>query len=92
MKTLKVGPHTYRVERVPGLLRDTDDYGRCLNENLRIELDAEMMPTHALQTLLHETIHAIEHLHGLAVDEKTVDRLASGLATVAVDNRWRIPI
>ena len=85
---LKIGPHTYEVNEVEGLLRNHGEYGQWLGEALEINLDAGLLPTQRLRVLLHEIIRAIESNTGLDLGERTVDRLAVSLAGVIIDNDW----
>lgn len=61
-------------------------FGLCEPDKLRITVDARAPRQHVQDTLLHETMHAIEAHFGLQVPERTIEKLATGVLTVLQEN------
>lgn len=88
---VKIGPYTYRVERVPGL-RDDEDRNLPLHGDVDtakklIRLDADDPPEQQFTTLIHECIHALDcDFLKLGLSEKQVKRLGVGLGALLLES------
>lgn len=93
---IKVGPHRIDVRPLPrGGSSDQGVYGHYLPTSAAIEVSADMAPTRQAEILLHEVLHAVWDVQGIApkVDEETaVNSLAKGLLQVFVDNGALVPL
>lgn len=93
LTTIKIGPVTYRVERVLRLLGSNGDgsstwlNGRVRYEKALIELEQELPAEVEPIALVHETIHAILEQAGINDEtESIVIALGYGLVQVMRDN------
>jgi hypothetical protein len=75
---LKIGGHTVRVHLQRNLIKDEAAAGMYIASG-DIYLDASLPPEQLKETLLHECIHACEHIYGLRLPERTVRELGIGL-------------
>lgn len=88
---VKVGPYTYRVERIPDL-RDRADrnwklHGDVDTDKKVIRLDASDPPEQQFTTLIHECIHALDDdFLKLGLGEKQAKRLGVGLGALLLES------
>lgn len=73
----QVGPHTFKIRWNDKLLRASDLHGQVSGKDTTIRLATGWSPSHTLETLLHEVIHAIDFSFTLDVDEKAIDGMAA---------------
>lgn len=89
-ESVKIGPFTYTVEWVDDLTDDADRnrklYGQCHYGQQKIRLSKAVNPDSNTATFLHELMHAIDFVMQIGLKEKQVDRIATGLAMVLLDN------
>ena len=87
---LTIASHPYRVVVIEDLRNAAGEgcWGTCDRTKLEIELDADLgtMPTKALETLLHETLEALDAHLALNLDHDTIRRLANGLMGALANN------
>lgn len=89
-KQIKVGAKSYAVKAMDRV-KATDEglLGHCSPFSETIEIAPDQSPGNAVNTLLHEVLHAIWHAYDLgdaASEEPAVTRLSTGLAAVFSDN------
>lgn len=88
--SVKVGPFTYRIERVDDLRSASDAKQKLCGQvhfgEDRIEIRTAMAPEREAETLLHEAIHAIDEYMGTNLTEKQTARLSIGLMAFLRDN------
>jgi len=89
-KTIRVGPFDVAIEKLRAEERD-----ECLGQFSRIAMSIEMRdqyinPQQEAETLLHEILHVIWYVMGIQgkkeYEEKTVNQMSVGLASVIRDN------
>jgi len=88
-KKLQILGKNYAVQFVnPAPLADDEhqDCGRCLDSEQRILVQYDLPPELERDTVLHETIHAIDYVLQLELTERQVSVLASGLLAVLKAN------
>ena len=77
--TLNLAGYRVNVEWRKGL----EDYAECAGrwdpDKRLIELDADLTPTEAKETLIHECVHAVSDLYDLDLEESQVRILGLGL-------------
>jgi hypothetical protein len=61
-------------------------YGACEMETQTIYVDPDIPRDFAAQVILHESIHAIEGILRLPLDDDTVDNLALGILSLIRNN------
>jgi len=87
---VKVGPHVYTVQEKPEITHEGRScWGLCDRHALTVDVISTQQPSHALDTVLHEFLHAVWNASGIPdeIDEElVVSRLAQGLAALFVDN------
>lgn len=88
INSLKIGPIHYKVSYVHELKRGDEKMdGRIEHSQTKITLDADLSHQAMVQTLLHETVHAIAAQIGRPeMRESMVDALAFGIYQVLRDN------
>ena len=79
-------PYTLTWQTPPRDNGEPDYWGRVYPDTAHIYIEPKMPPAQRLDTLLHETLHAISNQLSLDLDEKLVHRLAAGLTAVILDN------
>jgi hypothetical protein len=94
-KTLKVGAFDYKVSQVPKLVNDdgTESWGQIVYEDYEITVQSlQPSPSVAVDTLLHELLHAVWHNTDLRgeigknLEERVIRNLTSGLVALFRDN------
>lgn len=87
--SVKVGAHSYAID-YQDLLYDREQQqeylGRCSHPDLKISVRENRAPSQMAETVLHETLHAIDSERRLDLSEHQVDQLAAGLIACIVDN------
>lgn len=83
---LRVLGKRYVVETAEPGPFDEDTFGVCFRERCWISLREGMDVDVYREVLLHEVLHALEHILDLDVKEATIVGLASGLLAVLRDN------
>lgn len=86
-KTLKFASLVYKIKTQPQIAAGGNEYfGECDNDNQVIRIATSFPSDRQVQTLVHESLHAIENLYGLSFEEEEVEMLALGLTTFLLDN------
>jgi hypothetical protein len=86
MDPIKVDHRSIRVE---GVSPKEDYVGLFDPTKGLIQVDRTLPPEEQAETLIHELLHAIwssRHIKARVTEEEAVSQLASGLATILVDN------
>jgi len=96
--SIKVVSRTYSVEEWDEREAAASSYyGRLLEKDARIQVDASLPSADWARTFQHEVIHAIFREMGLSIQEKILHnldeedvthRIANGLTAVYQDNPW----
>lgn len=93
LTTIKIGPVTYRIERILRLLGSNGDgksiwlNGRVRSERALIELEAELPAEIQTIVIVHEIVHAILEQAGIEEHpEPAIVALGYGLVQVIRDN------
>lgn len=86
--SVKVGPFRYTVEFEDRLQSDNHERlaGQARHLENRILLDPMPCADRKVETLWHETIHAIADVLNITLEESDVCRLSMGLVMVMRDN------
>jgi hypothetical protein len=90
---IKVGAYTYKIV-VMGSQESAAKgrYGECASVELRIGIQEWFAsPAKAVDTFLHECLHAIFYERGIEgedKEERTVGLLSTGLTALFLDNPW----
>lgn len=53
-----------------------------------INISKEISGERAIDVLLHESIHAMEHMYGYEIPEETVGKLGNMLGRLFIENEW----
>lgn len=83
MKLIILGK-TYTIEEVP--LKQLKANGICDFSCQTIKVATPLLPDEAKDVILHEVIHAVDHLLDLELTERQVQVLATGLMAVFAAN------
>lgn len=83
--TVKILGKTYRIS-VVDKVDDEDSLGECNDVLQRILVKAGQRPDQAMDTVLHEIVHAIDYQMHLSLTERQVHCVASGLTAVFLEN------
>ena len=87
---LKVGPHRYTVEVVPDLRNEAGAacWGQFRGEEQRLLIDGDALnrPVMLAETMLHETVHALDKHYALHLSEDRVRVLCTALLSALLDN------
>ena len=87
-KEIIISGHTVKIEHVRDLkLNGEDCWGIYDDDKHVIYLKTGMDKTRKMEVLLHECLHAIEHIEGLKSNEKTIDILGRGLLALIRNNK-----
>jgi hypothetical protein len=79
-KTIRIGPYDITIKLLPG---DHDDCGNFnLGEGAIGLQGAFHTPTMAVDTFIHEVIHAACRIYGIIDDDFLEERICSGVAPV----------
>lgn len=91
-KTIKVAGRKVKFRMVKNLLRIGDSWGTCRHGEVCIDADATGKDL--LDTLVHETIHAVvdcrDREQVAVLHEDTVHRLANGITDVLWAHGYRV--
>lgn len=89
-QTVKIGPHRYDIHEVDGKWTEGEDaHGKCNTSTHEIWINNSYKPSHTLDTVIHEHLHAIWNQYDLNdkdEEEAIVHRLATGIVQTLVDN------
>ena len=91
--SLQVGPYTYDVLRVPDLL-DADKHsllGEADYQNLVIRISTVCPDGKTAGVFMHELLHAVTDMAGIAVDDPQNHQLAAVLLDTLQRNRLLAP-
>jgi hypothetical protein len=66
--------------------RETGDYGECTPSLCKIEVASYQCEDQRRDTLLHETLHAIDHEMHCSMSEPQIRRMATGVLAVLRQN------
>lgn len=92
--TIRIGPYDVRFQIEDYDWSQVNDaFGQYDRSAMRIHLAANAAPTeqHALDTLLHEVIHAIWHIYGVRSrdsEERIVSAHSTAWTQIYRDNPW----
>ena len=79
-----LGQHYDVVWAPPSLIPDR--LGHSDAENQEIVLRANLRGLQALDTLIHEMVHAVSHITGVEISEQQTHTIGFGLAAILKDN------
>ena len=82
---VKILGKTYRLSIVEKV-DDQDSLGECNDALQRILVKAGQKPDQAMDTVIHECVHAIDYQMSLGLTERQVHCVAAGLTAVFLDN------
>ena len=74
-KHIKLGGHTIKVVRAPGLVENESAFGMWDDGKLSISVDAGLSNSLAWSTLLHEVLEAINSLAELGLEHNKIQCL-----------------
>jgi len=87
---IRIGKLDWDINILPESERD-ELHGRCsVPMDSMIEINPEIDAFDELDTLLHETLHAIDGMRHLKLSEAIVGKLGYSLALLFVQNPWLI--
>ncbi len=71
-------------------VRDSFEFdGLCsIPMEAEIYIDKELIGERAIDVLLHECLHAMEHMHDVDLPEETIGKLGNMLGKLFVENPW----
>lgn len=86
---LQIGPCIYTVKQKDDVRGEQNQplYGHCQYTEQQITLWNGMHSQHLPVALMHEALHAVDHINRLDLSEKTVHRLAFALVDLLVRNQ-----
>lgn len=94
VKSLRISPHTYQLERNDPVMDAAGLNGHCDHDSTTIRYNGKQAPSQLLETLVHEALHAMFWTAGLTKDvggeeeeEKIVNKLAPRLMAFIQDNK-----
>jgi hypothetical protein len=85
-KLINIGGHKVSVFTDEHLLADRGNYAEWCYRDLSIVINGTSPPTVRKQSLLHETIEAINEIHELNLSHNKIKTLTSALFQVLNDN------
>jgi hypothetical protein len=85
-KTIRIGAHTYDVQRVAPKKLGKEEMGETQDYLNRIRVLEDIPPTRELETFLHECLHAMLAGHEFQDEEAIVVILGEGLTSFLADN------
>lgn len=90
IRSVKIGPHVYKVLSED---RDGDDFGSTDVRRCEIRVSSKQSPSQSRETLLHETLHALLTVTGLASElgDDMEEKVATRLAPALLDSLRRTP-
>jgi hypothetical protein len=83
--TLKIIGKTYSLSVVDEV-DEQGSLGECNDTLQRILVKSGQKPDQAMDTVLHEIVHAVDYQMHLGLTERQVHSVASGLTAVFLDN------
>ena len=87
---VRIGPLNWDIVELPEKERLTLD-GKCsVPIDATIALNPKLKGMEALETLLHESIHAIDCMRHLKLKEEMVGKLGYSLALLFSQNEWML--
>ena len=81
-ENIAVGSFDYKIVSVPNLANDYKLLGQSLADSQVIKIEADSTPQTKAQVLFHEMVHAISDVYNCELEEKNIDRIAQGIASV----------
>ena len=91
LATLALCGYAVHVWVVPGLAERAHAKGLWHPDDRRIEIDADLSQSEALEVLIHECVHAVADSNAIRLSEQSVTSLALGLHQLlspVVVTRW----
>lgn len=87
MKSVRIGPHRYKLEIVSKVGED-DNWGQYYSDEQKIELSDKLSGSKWAEILVHEMVHGIVDNWGIDLpdEEKFVSVFSIGLTQVLKDN------
>ena len=79
---IRVGAYDYSVLAIPNLTFDFRLLGQSLADKQVIKVEPDTTSQTKNVTLWHEIIHAISDVYNCELDEKNIDRIAQGIASI----------
>lgn len=89
-RTVKVGPHVYKVRLLKMMAEDHGKVGQVVNSKAVLTIDPDQSSSQVEDTFLHEVLHAINSQVKFVKDDDEEDavlRLAPAILQVLKDNR-----
>jgi hypothetical protein len=87
-KQLNIAGHTINVVHKDGLIFESQEcWGLYDDDKHTIYLKKGMEKTRKMEILLHEALHAIDHIHVLNLSEKAVKTLGVEILALIRNNR-----
>jgi hypothetical protein len=79
---LPCGGHDVKVYAIKGLIKKYSAAGYFDSEGMHIEIDDSVTMDNFYDTLIHESIHACEHIFGFKLKHQSVRLTATGLQSM----------
>lgn len=84
--SVQVGPFRYQI--VLNGKMSHDKFGECDNDHRILSITEKADAERQVEVLLHEMIHAADHIWGTELKESQVQRLTFGLTQALQDIGW----
>ena len=84
--TIKIATHSYNVSFRPHLRTDEKLDGFANHRTGELALEPEQPDSQKGVTLIHESIHIIQKIYEVGIDENDTERLAQGLMELLANN------
>jgi len=83
---IHVGPLSYKVTSEPHIAAEDGHYGECNHRRLTISIDSGAHPDRQRQTLVHESLEAINDQYSVGLSHDQIERLEGPLFALYSDN------
>lgn len=95
-KKINILGFEYKIQTVESsnnlILNGRTCFGSCNSTEQTIIISLDQAYQQQVQTLLHEILHAIDYItsgnEGCQIEEKNIDLLATGLASILFGTNW----
>jgi hypothetical protein len=82
-----IGNVRYSIAPLPEDAKEKDVNGRCTNVlHHRIEIDTDQIGADAVDTLMHEMLHAMSDIYRISLSHKQIYQLSNAFADMAEYN------
>ncbi len=86
--SVKVCSSVYDIEYVDNIQKKNGEiFGDVDWDKLKIRIATKFPNQRQLQTILHESIHVIEHEYQIKFDEQIIERLSNAIYALIIDNK-----